>query len=90
MFYSSPRFFITHKGNKALTERIYSGLVLAFKDGSLEKLINKTFFREFIKEDLLNRYFFELESEHIKGIDERYFQWRKILRPPIYRRKQLK
>ena len=79
LFYSSPRFFIAHKSNKTITDRLYKGLVLAFNDGSLEKLMEKYFFRKHSKSYLFNRYFIELENNDIEGIDERYFEWHKTL-----------
>jgi hypothetical protein len=76
LFYSVPRFFVAHKKNKATMERIYAGLVLAFNDGSLDKLINKYYFKRTSKDELTNRHFITLENTGMKGIDERYFQWK--------------
>jgi hypothetical protein len=42
-YYPLPRFFYLNKQNKQLRERIYAGLLLAYKDGSLQALWRKRF-----------------------------------------------
>ena len=83
IFYSSPRFYIANKNNTAIIERIYKGLTLAFNDGSLLELMDKNFAPELLKLDASNRVIFRLKSEHIKTIDNRYFEWLNKLDPYV-------
>ncbi|WP_353517747.1 hypothetical protein [Thalassotalea sp. SU-HH00458] len=76
LFYLSPRFFVSAKKNSAAIERIYTGLTLAYQDGSLEQLMDNTFLEKLKKFKILNRKVLELENKNLEGLDQRYFLWR--------------
>jgi len=75
VYYLSPRFFSSSKENKAAIERIYTGLTIAFKDGSLEKLMDELLLAKLNQFKIKNRKIFELNNQYIEGLDARYQHW---------------
>lgn len=66
--YPLPRFFYTHKSNIKAMERVYKGLITAYKDGSLKKLWLKSYKKsiDFVK--LHNRRIHWIENPNLKSI----------------------
>ena len=76
LHYEYPRFFISSKGNKSAIERIYAGLIIAYQDGSLSRLIDKHFLEEINKLDISHRKTFQLDNLFQQGLDKRYQTWK--------------
>lgn len=81
MYYDLPFFFYTHKDNDALIKRIETGLLRAYKDGSL-KLIWERYFRESI--NLIkfeNRKLIVLDNPNM-ALDGKQYNFRKYFYKP--------
>ncbi|RYY75580.1 MAG: hypothetical protein EOO52_09330 [Gammaproteobacteria bacterium] len=66
--YPLPRFFIINKKNTVLKRRIEDGLMLAYKDGSLNKLFQKHHARSIEFAGMKNRKIFRIENPLIKKL----------------------
>tara|TARA_R110001583_G_scaffold52393_4_gene162815 strand:+ start:146 stop:1048 length:903 start_codon:yes stop_codon:yes gene_type:complete len=72
LYYPLPRFFFTHKSNKAAIERIQTGLIRAYQDGSLVELWLEYYGESLDFINLNNRKIFKIENPFIKGINSGY------------------
>lgn len=72
LYYPLPRFFFTNKNNKKLIERLEKGIIIAYEDGSLEKLWNKYYKKSIDFVNLKNRKLFKIENPFLDGIDNSY------------------
>ncbi|WP_421783929.1 hypothetical protein [Kiloniella litopenaei] len=72
LYYPLPRFFFTTKQNKEAAKRVYKGLVLAYEDGSLQKLWQQYYGPSINFVNLKSRRFFEIENPFLQGIDNSY------------------
>lgn len=72
LYYPLPRFFFSSKKNKAATQRIEEGLILAYEDHSLQNLWYEKYGASIDFINIKNRTIFKLENPFIKGIDTSY------------------
>jgi len=75
LYYPLPKFYFTHKKNKLAAKRIEEGLVIAFKDGSLQKIWQKHFGESIKLANLSNRKTFILENPFISTLKPTYKQY---------------
>jgi len=73
--YPLPRFFFTSKQNKAAAERVHTGLVSAYNDGSLQALWLKHYKDSIDFVQLDKRKIFNLDNPLLKGLDPSYKQY---------------
>ncbi len=73
--YPLPRFFFTHQSNRQAAERVTRGLLLAFRDGSLQELWRQNYGQsiDFVRLD--KRRIFWIENPLLKGLDFDYRQF---------------
>lgn len=69
VYYPLPRFLITHEDNTALAERVHQGLLVAFEDGSLQKLWEEKYLASVEFADLKSRKIFRLSNPFIENLD---------------------
>ncbi|MDE1460717.1 hypothetical protein [Spartinivicinus poritis] len=67
--YPLPRFFYTHKSNTAAIERVYKGLRMAYKDGSLKLLWLKSYKQSIDFVELSKRQIYWIENPNLKGLE---------------------
>ncbi|MCX4029514.1 hypothetical protein H0A36_03640 [Endozoicomonas sp. SM1973] len=67
--YPLPRFFYTHKSNTAAIERVYKGLKIAYKDGSLKQLWLKSYKQSIDFVALGKRQIYWIENPNLKGLE---------------------
>jgi hypothetical protein len=72
LHYPLPRFFFAHKSNQKSIERIEKGLIIAFEDGSLDKLFDKYYKPSIDFLNLKDRKLYKLENPFLEGIDNNY------------------
>ena len=72
LFYPLPRFFITHKDNNEIAERILEGLQQAHEDGSLLGLWLAQYGDSVEKAKLSGRRVFRLDNPFITTLDPSY------------------
>lgn len=72
LYYPLPRFFFTHKSNQKSIERIEKGLLIAFKDGSLDKLFDKYYKPSIDFLNLKDRKLYKLENPFLGNINNDY------------------
>jgi hypothetical protein len=72
LHYPLPRFFFAHKSNQKSIERIEKGLIIAFEDGSLDKLFDKYYKPSIDFLNLKDRKLYMLENPFLEGIDNNY------------------
>lgn len=72
LYYPLPRFFFTHKSNEKAMKRIEEGLILAYKDGTLDKIFDKYYKNSIEFLHLENRKIYKLENPFLKDIDNTY------------------
>ena len=72
LYYPLPRFFLTSKQNKEAAKRVYRGLVMAYDDGSLQRLWRQFYGPSIDFVNLKSRRFFEIENPFLQGVDESY------------------
>lgn len=70
--YPLPRFFFSHKSNKKAMKRVEEGLLLAYEDGSLEKVFSKFYKKDIDLLKLNNRKIYKLINPYLEGIDTSY------------------
>ena len=75
MYYPSPQFFWSNKGNHKALERINTGLRAAFKDGSLQRIFNQTFLRTAESASIVSRRIFQLHNRHAQHFPASYAQY---------------
>lgn len=70
--YPLPRFFCGNKKNKVSFERVKEGLLIAYEDGSLQKIWRENYKRsiEFVK--MYQRRIFKLDNPFLRGLDSSY------------------
>ncbi len=73
--YPLPRFFFTHAANQAAALRVEEGLLMAYKDGSLQKLWHANYKKsiEFVK--LEKRKIFWFDNPNLKNLNFNYRQY---------------
>lgn len=72
LYYPLPRFFFAHKSNQKSIERIENGLIIAFNDGSLDKLFDKYYKPSINFLNLKDRKLYKLENPFLGNIDNSY------------------
>lgn len=72
LYYPLPRFFFAHKSNQKSIERIEKGLIIAFKDGSLDELFDKYYKPSIDFLELKDRKLYKLENPFLGNIDNSY------------------
>ncbi len=72
LYYPLPRFFFTHKSNEKEMKRINEGLIIAYKDGTLNKIFDKYYKKSIDFLHLENRKIYKLENPFLKDIDNSY------------------
>lgn len=75
LYYPLPRFFFTTKGNKESAERVYSGLIKAYKDGSLIQLWQKNYAPSIAFTKLGKRKIFSVTNPLIEDLDSSYTKY---------------
>lgn len=80
LYYPLPRFFFMHKSNEKQMQRIEEGLLLAYNDGSADKLFDKYYKKSIDFINLKNRNIYNLENRFLKGINTSY---KKYIYSPI-------
>lgn len=78
--YPLPRFFYTHQTNAKARDRIEAGLILAYQDGSLQRLWQKNYQRSIDFVQLGRRKIFWFENPLLKQLD---FDYRKYFYDPL-------
>lgn len=73
--YPLPRFFYTHAANRQAAERIEEGLVLAYRDGSLQEAWRQNYQASIDFVQLGRRKVFRLDNPLLKQIDFDYQQY---------------
>lgn len=73
--YSLPRFFVMNRKNVALKNRIEQGLLIAYKDGSLQKIFQKYHASSIQFSNLKQRKIFRIENPLIKRLPKDYEQY---------------
>lgn len=73
--YPLPRFFFTHAANQQAAERIEEGLLLAYKDGSLQKEWIKNYRRSIDFVRLEKRRIFWIDNPLLKNLNFNYRQY---------------
>lgn len=73
--YPLPRFFFTNAANQAAAQRVEEGLLMAFKDGSLQKLWHANYKKsiEFVRLD--KRKIFWFDNPNLKNLNFNYRQY---------------
>ncbi len=77
--YPLPRFFYTHKSNQKAIRRITEGLLMAFEDGSVEKLWHKKYKDSIEFVNLEKRRILWVENPNVKSIN---FDYKKYFYKP--------
>lgn len=75
LYYPLPRFFFTNNANQLAISRVYKGLQMAYKDGSLIKLWDKLYKESIDFADIKNRTIFNIENPYLTGMDDSYKQY---------------
>ncbi|MFD2206995.1 hypothetical protein [Kiloniella antarctica] len=79
LYYPLPRFFFTAKENKEAAQRIHEGLIIAYEDGSLIELWEKSYGPSITFANLNSRRYFEIDNPFLEGLDDSYKKY--IYRP---------
>jgi len=72
LYYPLPRFFFTHKSNKAAIKRVTEGLITAYNDGSLQKVWAKHYTDSIEFVNLKKRKIFSISNPFLEGLDTAY------------------
>lgn len=72
LFYPLPRFFYLNEVNQELKNRLREGFELAYKDGSLKRLLFEFYAEDVRFAKMSARQLFQLENPLIKGLDKKY------------------
>lgn len=72
LYYPLPRFFFSHKSNKEAVKRVEEGLILAYEDGSLDKVFDKYYKKSIDFLDIEKRKIYKFENPFLKGMDTSY------------------
>lgn len=72
LYYPLPRFFFSNKSNQKAVKRIEEGLVLAYKDGSLDKIFDKYYKKSIDFLNIEKRKIYKLENPFLEGINTSY------------------
>ncbi|QKF81644.1 hypothetical protein [Halarcobacter ebronensis] len=72
IYYPLPKFFFTHKSNKAAIKRIEEGLKMAFDDGSFNRLFNIEFKKNMSIINMKNMKIYRLTNPYIRNFDSSY------------------
>lgn len=75
IYYPLPKFFFTNHDNKLAAKRVYTGLLMAYRDGSLQKIWHKYFSDSLARVRLSSRKIFKLENPFISKLDKSYEQF---------------
>jgi hypothetical protein len=73
--YPLPRFFFTHKDNDKAAKRIEEGLLIAYRDGSLQQLWKTNYEKSINFVQLEKRRIFWIENPLLKNLDFNYRQY---------------
>lgn len=73
--YDLPVFFYVNKNNTKAIERIKTGLIRSYENGSLRQLLFKHFAQSLDFVDLEKRKFYHLENPYTKDLDPAYKQY---------------
>jgi len=72
LYYPLPRFFFTSKKNMKAIKRIKEGLIMAYEDGSLQKLWKKHYQKSIDFVDLEKRKIYKIDNPFLEGMDKTY------------------
>lgn len=72
LFYPLPRYFYLNEANKELKARIEEGLQMAYKDGSLKRLLFEFYADDIQFSTIPKRRVFELENPSLKSLNSKY------------------
>lgn len=72
LYYPLPRFFFSNKSNQKAVKRIEEGLVLAYKDGSLDKVFDKYYKKSIDFLNIEKRKIYKLENPFLESVDTSY------------------
>ncbi|MCZ4280720.1 hypothetical protein O4H49_08015 [Kiloniella laminariae] len=72
LYYPFPKFFYTAKGNEAQAQRIMTGLIAAYDDGSLLKLWQSEYQASIDRINLSSRRILSVENPELDRIDPAY------------------
>lgn len=72
LFYPLPRYFYLNEANRELKVRIEEGLQMAYKDGSLKRLLFEFYADDIQFATVPQRHVFQLENPSLKGLDPKY------------------
>lgn len=72
LFYPLPRYFYLNEANRELKARIEEGLKIAYKDGSLKRLLFEFYADDIKFSTIPQRHLFQLENPSLKGLDPKY------------------
>lgn len=72
LYYPLPKFFFTHKDNKALLARIQKGLEIAYADGSFHQLWRSRHGKGIEQAKLNQRRIFKLSNPLVKNLPHNY------------------
>lgn len=73
--YPLPRFLFTNKANQEAIKRMHEGILIAYKDGSFQKLWEEEYQASIEFANLKKRKIFKIENPIIKNLDKSFEQY---------------
>ncbi|WP_024953562.1 hypothetical protein [Sulfurospirillum arcachonense] len=75
LYYDLPKLFFTNNANKKAIQRIEEGLLIAYKDGSLDKIFNEFYFEDIQAMHIKKRKIYKLKKHFCQEIGFNFEQY---------------